>query len=42
VAAILGGVGSQEAVKVLTQQYVPVDHTFVYNGIASVGARYAL
>ena len=33
---------SQEAVKVLTQQYVPVDNTFVYNGIASVGGVYRL
>lgn len=42
IAAILGGIGAQEAVKVLTQQYVPLNHTLVYNGIASIGAVYQL
>jgi NEDD8-activating enzyme E1 regulatory subunit len=42
IAAILGGIGSQEAVKVLTQQYVPLTNTFVYNGVASVGGSYCL
>lgn len=32
----------QEAVKVLTQQYVPLNNTFVYNGIASTGGSYHL
>lgn len=32
----------QEAVKVLTQQYVPLNNTFVYNGLASVGGSYRL
>ncbi|KAL7467294.1 hypothetical protein ACHAXS_007548 [Conticribra weissflogii] len=40
IAAILGGVASQEAVKLITGQYVPLDDTFVYNGIASVAGVY--
>lgn len=34
--------GAQEAVKVLTQQYVPLNNTFIYNGLASVGGSYRL
>jgi len=40
VASVLGGVASQEAVKIITGQYVPLNNTFVYNGIASVGGVY--
>lgn len=42
VSALLGGVASQEAVKIITGQYVPLDHTYVYNGIACCGTTYAL
>lgn len=35
IAAVVGGVASQEAVKLITGQYVPVDDTYMYNGIAS-------
>lgn len=41
-AAILGGIGAQEAVKIISHQYVPLNHTFMYNGIASLGAVYQL
>ena len=37
VASVVGGVASQEAVKVIARQYEPVDHTYVFNGIAGVG-----
>ena len=40
VASVIGGVASQEAVKVITGQYVPVNNTYVYNGIASFGGVY--
>ena len=40
VAAIVGGVASQEAVKVITGQYTPMAGTYVYNGIASIGGVY--
>jgi hypothetical protein len=42
VSAVMGGVGAQEAVKLLTRQYVCIDNTFVYNGVAGVGALYRL
>ena len=34
IAAFMGGVASQEAVKLLTSQYLPFNNTFIYNGIA--------
>lgn len=40
IASIIGGVASQEAVKLITGQYVPLDNCYVYNGIASVGGVY--
>lgn len=32
IASILGGIVSQEAIKLATHQYVPVDNTFIYDG----------
>ena len=40
IASVVGGVASQEAVKIITGQYVPLDNTYVYNGIGSVGGVY--
>lgn len=40
IASVVGGVASQEAVKIITGQYVPLNHTYVYNGIASTGGVY--
>jgi amyloid beta precursor protein binding protein 1 len=40
IASVIGGVASQEAVKVITGQYVPINNTYVYNGIASTGGVY--
>ncbi len=33
IAAFMGGVASQEVIKIITKQYVPVFHTLVFNGI---------
>ena len=41
-ASFIGGVASQEAVKLITRQYIPLNNTFVYNGIAGVGGAYEL
>jgi len=38
IAAIIGATASQEAIKVITHQFYPINNTFVFNGIASVGA----
>lgn len=35
VAAIMAGMAAQEAIKVLTKQFVPLSGTLLYNGIAS-------
>jgi amyloid beta precursor protein binding protein 1 len=42
ISAMVGGIASQEAVKIITHQFVPLNNTYVYNGIASCGATYAL
>ena len=36
VAAFVGGVVGQEAIKILTSQFVPVDHTLIYSAITSL------
>ena len=33
VAAVLGGVIAQETIKLLTHQFVPLDNTFIFNGV---------
>jgi amyloid beta precursor protein binding protein 1 len=40
IASVIGGVGSQEAVKIITGQYVPFNNAYIYNGIASTGGVY--
>ena len=42
IAALVGGVAAQEIVKLVTHQYIPMNNTYVFNGIAGVGATYDL
>lgn len=42
ISSIIGGIAAQEAVKVLTHQYVPLNNTYIFNGIAGCGATYEL
>lgn len=42
VASVLGGIASQEAVKLLIRQYTPVNHTMVFNGIKTSGGNFNL
>lgn len=42
ISAMIGGIAAQEAVKIITHQYVPLNNTYIYNGIASCGATYEL
>lgn len=42
IAAVVGGISAQEAVKIITHQFVPMDNTYIYNGVAAVGARMTL
>jgi amyloid beta precursor protein binding protein 1 len=42
IASIMGGIGSQEAIKLLTKQFVPLDNTVVFNGIRAASTQYRL
>ena len=33
IAAVMGGLASQEAVKLITHQYVPLNNTWIFNGV---------
>jgi amyloid beta precursor protein binding protein 1 len=33
IAAFIGGCCAQEAIKLITHQYIPIDNTLIYNGI---------
>jgi len=35
IAAILGGIGAQEVIKFVSSQWIPLDNTFIFNGISS-------
>ena len=40
IAAFIGGVGAQEALKIILQQYVSIDNTIVYNGYHCTAKHY--
>ncbi|CAG9461668.1 unnamed protein product [Pedinophyceae sp. YPF-701] len=42
VAALVGGIAAQEAIKVLTSQFVPVDGVVVYSGVTNTAAHIPL
>jgi len=42
VAALIGGIAAEESVKLITQQYQPLNNTFLFNGIKAVGKYYQL
>ncbi|CAH0476970.1 unnamed protein product [Peronospora belbahrii] len=42
IAAVLGGVAAQEAVKLITHQFEPLNNTYLFNGISGVAATYQL
>ncbi|KAI8984578.1 Appbp1-Uba3-Nedd8, an E1-ubiquitin-like protein complex with Atp [Mycotypha africana] len=41
-AALLGGLAAQEAIKLLTHQYIPINNTCIFNGILSTSSVYKL
>lgn len=41
-AALLGGVAAQEAVKLVTAQYIPANNTCIYDGVAQAIGTFAL
>lgn len=34
-SAVLGGMVAQEAIKIITKQYIPIDNTCIFDGISS-------
>ncbi|RKP05474.1 putative amyloid beta precursor protein binding protein, partial [Thamnocephalis sphaerospora] len=42
VAALLGGMASQEVIKLITRQYVPLNNTCIYNGIIGATQTFQL
>jgi NEDD8-activating enzyme E1 regulatory subunit len=40
VASVLGGVASQELIKLITRQYIPMNNTYIFNGITGTGSVY--
>ena len=42
IAAIVGGVASQEIVKLITHQFVPLNNTYIFNGISGEAAVFEL
>ncbi|KAI8329186.1 amyloid beta precursor protein-binding protein 1 [Blakeslea trispora] len=41
-AALLGGLVAQEAIKLITHQYIPINNTCVFNGITSTSSIFEL
>ncbi|CAO3595125.1 unnamed protein product [Absidia cylindrospora] len=41
-AALMGGLVAQEAIKLITRQYIPINNTCVFNGIASTSSVFNL
>lgn len=41
-SSLVGGIVSQETIKLLTSQYIPLNNTYIYNGIACIGGVYDL
>lgn len=35
ISALMGGLASQEVIKIITKQYIPIDNTCVFDGIKS-------
>ena len=42
VSSFLGGVASQEACKLVMSQYLPLNHTFIYDGANGTGQVFNL
>jgi amyloid beta precursor protein binding protein 1 len=42
IASFMGGIASQEIIKIITHQYVPMSSLFLYNGINSTTNVYSV
>lgn len=41
-SAIVGGVASVEAVKLLTGMFIPINNTYIYNGLSCTSSSYEM
>ena len=41
-AALIGGIASQEIIKLITCQYVPLDNAVIFNGVKSTTATFKI
>ncbi|CAI2167652.1 14243_t:CDS:10 [Funneliformis geosporum] len=42
IASLLGGMVSQEVIKLITRQYIPINNTIVFDGVKSTSSSYIL
>ena len=42
ISALVGGVGAQELIKLCTHQRLPLNNTWIYNGLISVSEKWEL
>lgn len=42
ISSLIGGIASQEVLKLTTLQYIPLDNMLVFDGIRSISARYKI
>jgi amyloid beta precursor protein binding protein 1 len=40
IASVMGAVAAQEVIKLVTLKWVPLNNSFLYNGMTSVASRY--
>jgi amyloid beta precursor protein binding protein 1 len=42
IASLLGGMVSQEVIKLITKQYIPMNNTVIFDGVRSTSSSYIL
>lgn len=42
ICSLMGGIVGQEVLKILTQQYIPLDNLFVFNGVTSTSEKWKI
>jgi len=42
IASLMGGLVAQEAIKLITRQYIPSDNTCIFDGVTSASNVWAL
>lgn len=42
ICSLMGGIAGQEVLKILTQQYIPLDNLFIFNGVTSTSEKWKI